>query len=213
MDTNTLLTLIKAWTDILVPAGGLITAILTVRKYFDDRFNQREQRKLTLGQQSRDLQWRRIEFLANASRELDGDPRAQPFMRFCDSLQPVEDSELNIALTGEASSSALSSQTEFSESLEFVLKFFTRLQMAVETKAITLSEARMYNWYFTKILQVDQIRQFCIDHGYSDILILAQDVLLEAFKNSPDFDELPCWDSVIRKAAMQKRFQNNVHQK
>lgn len=195
MNAATILTAMRPWADVLVPVAGLITAIITVRKYFDER-------QRALEQQSRDLQWRRIEFLSKAGKELDGDPRAAPFMRFCDSLQSVVDTNLHLDLAGDTPSGM---PDEFIESLEFVLKYFSRMRMAVDTKAITIAEARIYTWYFIKILQIEQIRTYCIDHGYSDILILAEKVLLNAIDNSPNFDELPSWESVIRKAAQRKQ--------
>lgn len=159
--------LIKGWADAVAGILGIGTALFGLAKFFADRQKERDQRRQELG-------WKRAEFLFRLAKEFDEDQKAQECFKMFDYIDcggPYSSTVLDHALRSQPSYAP--DEIELRIRLEYMLRFFSRLDYCRETGTLTLEEVSQYAWYLRKIRKTPGAVQYCQENGFQGVLDLA----------------------------------------
>ena len=140
-------------TLLLLVAGGW-----TLFTYFDQKKDE--------------LAWRRTEFLFEQARYVESDPEINAAIRLLEGRDTIS---IDRVLADSASSDP--NRALILHSLDKLLNVFDRLAYAVYTsKTLTAKELEIFAWYLDKVADIPELRDYCRQNGYGDVIRLSEDV-------------------------------------
>jgi hypothetical protein len=146
------------WQYLLTTAILLGGAAWTLYTYFDRKKDE--------------LAWRRTEFLFDQARYIETDPEINATMRLLEDRDTVTVEDILADTAGENPQ-----RPAMMHSLDKTLNVFDRFAYSVYTaKTLRVDELEIFAWYLEQIADSPELRQYCRDNGYGDVLRLSEDV-------------------------------------
>ena len=141
---------------------ALIVGICALLKYFDTR--------------KRELAWRRTEFIFEQARLLDTD------LDLSDAILILEERHTEVKLSdlfaADKNPYNSSLHSQYYQKMDKLLNFLDRLAYAtLDARTLSLAEVVNFGWYFKKIDAHQKLKEYCMDNGFNDILILANKIM------------------------------------
>lgn len=146
------------WQYLVTTAVLLIGGGWTLYTYFDGKKDE--------------LAWRRTEFLFEQARYIETDPEINATIRLLEDRDTMSVEDI-IADTA----SQNPERPALMHSLDKTLNVFDRFAYAVYTsKTLTVKEVEIFAWYLERIADNPELRQYCRENGYQDVLRLSEGV-------------------------------------
>lgn len=145
--------------------GALIVASFALWRYRDTR--------------SRELKWKRTEFLFSQAHYLDNDPQIQRAVRVLSGLDTATSID---ALFGPYAEIA-DREAEYRACFDKLLNLLDRLAYAVcNVKSLTMDEVANFGWYYRAVASHLALKGYCERHGFPDVVRFAPKI--QDFLNS-----------------------------
>lgn len=140
--------------------SAVIVAIIGLIKYFHTR--------------SKELAWRRTEFLFEQSRLLDTDEEYKESIRMLEGRHSVK---LETLYDDYEKTKTDKDKIKYYEIMDKLLNYFDRISYSVyDAKTLTIIEVSNFGWYLQKIKDSKLLNKYCEDNGFQDILKLSEDI-------------------------------------
>jgi soluble cytochrome b562 len=139
---------------------GFLIAVWGIWKYFDAR--------------KRELAWKRTEFLFEQARLLETDNDLSDAIKILEDRHP----EITIdTLYGAKADLSASKTKEYRHKFDKLLNHFDRIAYAtLQRKTLSIEEAANFGWYVGLISSNDALKDYCQQEGFSDIILLLQEI-------------------------------------
>lgn len=119
-----------------------------------------------------ELRWRRTEFLFEQVRYIETDPEINATIQLLEDRDTVSVEDILSDTTSDDPKRAARLHA-----LDKTLNVFDRFAYAVYTaKTLTVDELQIFAWYLERISDNPQLREYCRNNGYGDVLRLSEDV-------------------------------------
>lgn len=139
---------------------GFAIAAFGIWKYLDVRKHE--------------LAWKRTEFLFEQARLLETDNDLSDAIKILEGRHP----EITVdTLYGSKADLSASKTKEHRHKLDKLLNHFDRIAYAtLQRKTLSIEEAANFGWYVGLICSDDNLRDYCQQEGFSDIILLLQEI-------------------------------------
>ena len=148
--------IIDNWDKLL----GFIVAIGGGYKYFDTR--------------RRELAWKRTEFLFSQAKLLDTD------QDMTEAIQIIEGRHSSVTIASLFNPDGVpntDSQGDTWHKIDKLLNLLDRIAYSVlELKTLDINEAKNFGWYLRKIEKNTQMKEYCENYGYADVIKLSKKI-------------------------------------
>jgi hypothetical protein len=147
---------LENWKELL----GFVIAVCGIWKYFDAR--------------KRELAWKRTEFLFEQARLQETDNDLSDAIKILEDRHP----EITVAtLYGAEADLSAAKTKEYRHKFDKLLNHFDRIAYAtLQRKTLSIEEAANFGWYVGLISGNDDLRDYCQQEGFSDIILLSQEI-------------------------------------
>ncbi len=121
-----------------------------------------------------ELAWRRTHFVFEQARYLESDPELGEVLKLLANNHPA--ASLDDVLDEDTSLDD-EEVLRLKYALDKFLNFFDRMYYAVHVVCtLKLDELSVFSWYLDALLNEQELKAYCRDNGYHDVIHLAQEV-------------------------------------